>query len=170
MDEEGNFYIALGMHDTIDDPFWDEVTPHYFFRRMLVKVNAAGEVVYRFALSGRAMGLDQVFGIHVRDGQACVTGLSAFYDGVLDPYEADAWPEADKYDLYAAYAVLVNEDGNLLSRRVFRYSPFEIGEPGESVWLPDGRLLMCGAVCREESDFDLDFAADTHSNRALFIY
>ncbi len=170
MDAQGNFYIALGNHGKTTDPFWGEMVYGDYFRRMLVKVTPEGKVVYRVPLSGRSMAVDQVFGIHVRDGQVCVTGVSAICDGVLDPCVADSLTEQDRYYRYAVYAATVDENGTLLSRRVFEYDQLEMGTPDGSVWLSDGRLLIGGAVCVLDNGFNLDFPEGTHSNRALFIY
>ena len=167
MDAQGNFYIALGHRGETTDPFWSEMAYGTHFRRMLVKVTPKGEVVYRVPLSGHGMAVDQVSGIHLRDGQVCVTGISTMYDGVLDPYVAT---EQTLQERFAMYAVTVDEDGTLLSRRAFKYDQLELGMPDGSVWMSDGRLLIGGAVCSLSNDFDLDFPEGTHSNRALFVY
>ena len=181
VDADGNIYLALCSLDTTLDPFWDEVTPRYFCRRMLVKVTPAGEVVYRVPLSGRCKtgyqvcgrqrnctAGDQVCGIQVRDGKVYVAGVSAYYDGVLYPEPAASDKNDYPYDFYAAYAVCIDEKGEILSRRVYK------GVPNDTVWLPDGRFVLCGGVCPDDSDFDLDFEPEymdrNPSDRALFIY
>lgn len=170
VDEEGNFYVALGKIITSPDPFWDEIVPYYFARRMLVKVSPTGEILYRVALSGRSRGVDQVFGIHTRDGQVFVTGSSYLHDDVLLPL-IDAW--SDDYSICVAYGLQVNADGNVASRQVFRYN-WLWGEPGGSVLLPDSRLVLCGNVSGFDSDFDVEFESDYPyhecTDRALFIY
>ena len=165
MDEEGNFYIALGHHGETTDPFWSELVYGSHFRRMLIKVSPAGEVVYRVPLSGRSMAVDQVFGIHIRNGQVCVTGVSNVNDGVLAPYAA-----TEQDHRYAVYEVTVDADGALLSRRAFEYDQLMMNTPDGSVWLSDGRLLISGAVCSFDNTFDLEFPEGTDYNRALFIY
>ncbi len=180
VDTDGNIYLALCSLDTTLDPFWDEVTPRYFCRRMLVKVTSAGEVVYRVPLSGRCktedyicgrqrqcLAQNQVSGIQVRDGKVFVGGVSAYYDGVL--YSEPASSDNDySYNLYAAYAVCVDVQGKILSRRIFQ------GDPYDALWLPDGRFVLCGTVGQDHIDFGLDFEpeyADRNpTDRALFIY
>lgn len=175
VDNEGNYYIALSSSDTTRDSFWDEVLPagYGYMRRMLVKVSPTGEILYRVPLSGRGMAVDQVTGIHIRDGRVYVGGLSVFYDGVIDSNVADSDNDYP-HDLYVAYAVCADAEGKILSRRVFRYNNMERGAPHDSLWLSDGRMVLCGAVTQNESDFDLEFepeyAEASPADRALFVY
>lgn len=175
VDNEGNYYIALSSSDTTRDAFWDEILPlgYGYMRRMLVKVSPTGEILYRVPLSGCGMAVDQVAGIHIRDGRVCVGGLSVFYDGVLDPNVAE-FDNNFPRDLYVAYAVCADAEGNILSRRVFRYNVMERGAPTDALWLPDGRMVLCGSVTKNDVDFGLEFepeyAYGTPADRALFVY
>ena len=175
VDDEGNYYIALSSSDSTRDAFWDEILPlgYGYIRRMLVKVSPTGEILYRVPLSGCGMAVDQVAGIHVRDGRVCVGGLSVFYDGVLDPNVAE-FDNNFPRDLYVAYTVCADAEGDILSRRVFRYNVMERGAPTDALWLPDGRMVLCGSVTKNDSDFDLEFepeyAYGTPADRALFVY
>jgi hypothetical protein len=54
IDSKGNFYIAVGTNSPIKDSFWDmEFNPKYLFRRMLIKLNKKGDLIYNNCLYGK---------------------------------------------------------------------------------------------------------------------
>ncbi len=170
MDENGNFYLAVGTNWYGADSFWEMgVERSAPYRRMLVKLDKNGNLVYKVPLSAKGMAVDQVFGIHIKDGKAYVVGMSDYFDGYQVKYPCEQISPSEKGSrVFCVYNVCIDSNGNELDRKIFRCDINN--EPCDSVMLPTGNLVIAGSVSSDDNPFDLEFPSGVDSAAALFIY
>ena len=172
MDSDGNFYLAIGTNCEKEDSFWstreDDVLPtRYPYRRMLVKLDRDGKIIYKLHLASRGMAVDQVFGIDVRDGYAYVVGMSDYFDGYQNKYPCEQIESDGAPRVMSVYTVCVNGEGKELYRNIFRCD--ENTTPADSVLLNDGTLVIAGSVSNFDNPFHL-VLPDGINVPALFVY
>ncbi len=167
MDDAGNFYIALGTNDK-NNPLFSAVPKSSInnFRRLLVKIGANGKMIYSAPLSGHAMAVDQVFGIEISGDQVFVAGFSGYDDGLQNTFPC-AHNESGMYN-YVNYVACIDSKGTVYDRRVFGTDiNYQIAG---SLLLPNGSLVVCGAIDKTMTPFNLSFPASCYVARALFVY
>ena len=168
VDEKGDFYIAIGTDWEQTDSFWNmSANSSLPYRRMLVKVNKQGEIVYKTPLSNGGMAVDQVFGIHVKNGLTYVVGMSYYFDGYQQNYPCEQIPLYDD-SVLCVYAVCIDVNGNELDRKVFRCGENET--PCDSTLLPNGDLVIAGSVSSVDNPFELEIPSADSNFAALFVF
>lgn len=169
-DSNGNFYIAIGTDWQQADSFWDMSFDRLSqYRRMLVKLNKNGDIVYRTPLSNKGMAVDQVFGIHIKDNKAYVVGMSDYFDGYQEKYPCEQISPSEKGKrIFCVYNVCIDGKGKELNRKVFRYYITDI--PCDSVMLSNGSVVIGGSVSTIENPFNVKFPSGVDHMASLFIY
>ena len=172
IDENGDLYLAVATQWNGNDSFWEmSVDRSAYIRRMLVKVDKKGNIIYKTPLSYRAMGSDQVFGILIDDDRVLVIGMSDYFDGYQEKYPCEQILPSDKLldeRIFCVYNVCLDTDGKELNRRIFRCDINNM--PCDSVLLPNGSMVIAGSVSSVENPFLLDFLPGIDYAAALFIY
>ncbi len=170
IDNNGNFYLAVGTNWFGADDFWDmSVERTMPYRRMLVKLDKNGNLVYKVPLSAKGMAVDHVFGIHIKDNKAYVVGMSDYFDGYQVKYPCEQISPSEKGNrVFCVYNVCIDSNGNELDRKIFRCDINN--EPCDSVMLLNGSLVIAGSVSAYENPFNLKFPSGVDFAAALFIY
>lgn len=172
IDSNGNFYLAVGTNWDSADSFWDmSVYRSMPYRRMLVKLDKNGDIVYKVPLSNKGMAVDQVFGIHIKDGNAYVVGMTDYFDGyqIKYPCEQILQEEILKGErVFCVYNACIDSNGNELDRKIFRCDINNT--PCDSSLLPNGSLVVAGSVSSVENPFNLGFPLGVGSAAALFVF
>lgn len=172
IDSNGNFYLAVGTNWYGADSFWEmgvERTMPY--RRMLVKLDKNGDLVYKVPLSAKGMAVDHIFGIHIKDSKAYVVGMTDYFDGYQAKYPCEQILPEEKQKgerVFCVFNACIDGDGNELNRKIFRCDINN--EPCDSVLLPNGSLVIAGSVSPYENPFNLEFSQGVDLAAALFIY
>ncbi len=170
IDNDGNMYLAVGTDWNGADSFWDmSVDKSYLNRRMLVKLNKNGDIVYKAPLANKTMGVDQVFGIHIKDNKAYVVGMSDYFDGYQEKYPCEQISPSEKgYRVFCVYNACIDSKGEELDRKIFRCDINDT--PCDSVMLPNGSVVIGGSVLTTENPFNLNFPLGVVYVAALFVY
>lgn len=172
IDSNGNFYLAVGTNWYGADSFWEMgVERSMPFRRMLVKLDKNGDIVYKVPLSAKGMAVDHVFGIHIKDNNAYVVGMTDYFDGYQVKYPCEQILPEEKQKgerVFCVYNVCIDSVGNELNRKIFRCDINN--EPCDSILLTNGRLIIAGRVSPYENPFNLKFPSGVDAAAALFIY
>ncbi len=169
IDENGNIYLAVGTNWYGADSFWDmSVERSMPYRRMLVKLDRKGNIVYRAPLANKGLAVDQVFGIHIKDDIANVVGMSDYFDGYQVKYPCEQiLPNEKGNRVFCVYNACIDGNGNELDRKIFRCDQNNM--PCDSIMLPNGSLVIAGSVSAVENPFNLElFGSD--STAALFKF
>lgn len=171
MDEKGNFYLAVGTNWYGADSFWEMgVERSMPYRRMLVKLDKNGNIVYKVPLSAKGMAVDQVFGIHIKDEKAYVVGMADYFDGYQIKYPCEQILPEEKQKgnrVFCVYNACIDGDGKELDRKIFRCDVNNM--PCDSALLLNGSLVIAGKVSSDENPFNLKFPSGVNS-AALFVY
>ena len=168
IDADGNIYLAMGTDWHGENLFWDmSVDRLYPYRRMIVKLDKHGEMVYKLPLSNKGMAMDQVFGIHIKDGKAYVVGMTDYFDGYQYACEQISPNEKDER-VFCVYNTCIDSDGTEIDRKNFRCDINNT--PCDSALLPNGSLVIAGSVSSVENPFDLEFSLGVDLAAALFIF
>ena len=170
IDNDGNMYLAVGTDWNGADSFWDmSVDKSYLNRRMLVKLNKNGDIVYKAPLANKTMGVDQVFGIHIKDNKAYVVGMSDYFDGYQVKYPCEQISPSEKGNrVFCVYNVCIDGKGEELDRKIFRCDINDT--PCDSVMLPNGSIVIGGSILTAENPFNLNFPLAVDYVAALLIY
>ena len=172
IDSKGNFYIAVGTNSPIKDSFWDmEFNPKYLFRRMLIKLNKKGDLIYKVPLSSGGMGSNQTFGIHIIDNKAYVTGIANYFDGYQNKYKCQQIPftQAEvEGRLFCVYNACVDSKGKEIHRNIFRCDINDT--PCDSVISSNGSIILAGSVSLCDNVFNLPLENGREQMAALFEY
>ncbi|MBR7132065.1 MAG: hypothetical protein IKD04_00890 [Clostridia bacterium] len=172
IDSNGNFYLAVGTNWYGADSFWDmSVERSMPYRRMLVKLNKTGDIVYKVPLSNKGMAVDHVFGIHIKDDMAYVVGMTDYFDGYQIKYPCEQILPEEKQKgerVFCVYNACIDKDGKELDRKIFRCDVNN--EPCDSALLLNGSLVIAGKVSADENPFDLKFPSGVDFAAALFVF
>ena len=172
IDADGNIYLAVGTNWYGADSFWEMgVERSMPYRRMLVKLDKNGNIVYKVPLSAKGMAVDQVFGIHIKDEKAYVVGMTDYFDGYQIKYPCEQILPEEKQKgnrVFCVYNACIDGNGNELDRKIFRCDVNNA--PCDSVLLPNGALIIAGSVSADENPFNLKFPSGVDAAAALFIY
>ena len=172
IDSNGNFYLAVGTNWYGADSFWEmgvERTMPY--RRMLVKLDKNGDLVYKVPLSAKGMAVDHIFGIHIKDSKAYVVGMTDYFDGYQIKYPCEQILPEEKQkgeSISCVFNACIDNDGKELDRKIFRCDMNN--EPCDSALLPNGTLVIAGSVSADANPFNLKFPLGVDASAALFIY
>ena len=171
-DSNGNFYLAVGTNWYGADSFWEMgVERSMPYRRMLVKLDKNGNIVYKVPLSAKGMAVDQVFGIHIKDEKAYVVGMTDYFDGYQIKYPCEQILPEEKQKgnrVFCVYNACIDGDGIEIDRKIFRCDVNNI--PCDSALLLNGSLVIAGRVSADENPFNLKFPSGVNSAAALFVY
>lgn len=171
-DSNGNFYLAVGTNWYGADSFWEMgVERSMPYRRMLVKLDKNGNIVYKVPLSAKGMAVDQVFGIHIKDEKAYVVGMTDYFDGYQIKYPCEQILPEEKQKgerVFCVFNACIDNDGKELDRKIFRCDINNT--PCDSSLLPNGSLVIAGSVSADENPFSLKFPSGVNSAAALFVY
>ena len=170
IDNDGNIYLAVGTNWYGADSFWDmSVERSMPYRRMLVKLDRKGNIVYRAPLANKGLAVDQVFGIHIKDDIANVVGMSDYFDGYQVKYPCEQiLPNEKGNRVFCVYNACIDGNGNELDRKIFRCDQNNM--PCDSALLLNGSLVIAGRVSADENPFNLKFPSGVDASAALFIY
>jgi hypothetical protein len=172
IDQNGNFYIALGTDCKEKDKLWDMMYVHESIgnRRMLVKLDKKGNVVYKVPLTSDAMAVDHTHGILLNNGKVNVVGTAYYFDKYNSKYPCKKIGKEDEGDrLFVAYNLSIDDKkGKELHRDLFLNSVEN--EPRDSVVLNNGTVVIAGTVSAMYNSLDLTFYDDYDKLGALFIY
>ena len=172
IDADGNMYLAVGTDWYGADSFWDmSVEKAMPYRRMLVKLDKNGDIVYKIPLSNKGMAVDQVFGIHIKDGKAYVVGMADYFDGyqIKYPCEQILPQEKEKGErVFCVFNACIDNNGKEVDRKIFRCDINNT--PCDSTLLPNGSLVIAGSISAIENPFNLEFPFGADSIAALFIF
>lgn len=172
IDSKGNLYIAVGTNSPLKDSLWDmEFKSNYPFRRMLVKLNKKGDLIYKVPLSAGGMASKQTFGIHIKDEKAYVTGMANYFDGYQDKYKCQqiAFSESEvEGRLFCVFIACIDSKGNELSRNIFRCDINDT--PYDSTTSANGTLIIVGSVSTNDNPFNVDFKLGIERMAAFFVY
>lgn len=171
IDSNGNLYLAMATNWNDTDSFWDmplDSTQPY--RRMLIKVDFQGNLVYKVPLANHGMAVDQVFGIHTMDGKTYVVGMADYYDGYQEKYPCAGMPDYDSNErIFSVYTLCIDDEtGEELKRNVFRCSAEN--SPSCSIMLKSGSIVMNGTVSGIENYLSLPLTEEMNRLPALFLY
>ena len=170
-DSNGNLYLAVGTNWYGADSFWEMgVERSMPYRRMLVKLDKNGNIVYKVPLSAKGMAVDQVFGIHIKDEKAYVVGMADYFDGYQIKYPCEQILPEEKQKgnrVFCVYNACIDGDGIELDRKIFRCDVNNM--PCDSALLLNGSLVIAGKVSSDENPFNLKFPSGVNS-AALFVY
>ncbi len=170
IDSKGNIYIAVGTDWYGADSFWDmSVERSMPYRRMLVKLDKKGNIVYKLPLSNKGMAVDQVFGIHEKNGKVYAVGMADYFDGYQVKYPCEQiLPQEKGERVFCVYTVCIDKEGKELERKIFRCDINNT--PGDSALLPNGSLVIAGSVSTVDNPFDLKFPSGVEALASLFLY
>ena len=170
IDSEGNLHIVLGTNSPRKDDFWQmNFEDGYLYRRMLVKLDKNGKIVYKLPISADGMAVDQTFGMHIKDGKTYIVGMANYFDGYQNKYPCEQIFEYEKNDrVFCVFAICIDKNGKELYRNIFWCDIND--EPCGFALLPNGSLVIAGSVSLNDNPFGVDFALDEGRRAALFIY
>ncbi len=168
VDSDGNFYIAIGTDLSETDDFWNmEVNFFYPWRRMLVKLDDEGNIIYKHNISNEGLSVDQVFAIETKGNNTYVVGMSNYFDGIQSKYPCEQIkePETDELiqQVLCMYVAVIDRDGKEIDRRIFMCDEDNI--PTSAVVRDDGSIVICGSVLGEPFPNGTDGKIAT-----LFVY
>ncbi len=170
IDKDGNMYLAVGTDWYGADSFWEMgVERSMPYRRMLVKLDKNGDIVYKVPLSNKGMAVDTVFGIHIKDGVAFAVGMSDYFDGYQVKYPCEQISKNEKGErVFCVYLASFSSSGEELGRKIFRCDINDT--PYDSVLLPNSSLVMAGSVSLSDNPFKIPLTDDINRTAALFKY
>ncbi len=171
IDSNGNLYLAMATNWNDVDSFWDmPLDSAMRYRRMLIKVDTQGNLVYKVPLANKGMAVDQVFGIHTMDGKTYVVGMADYYDGYQEKYPCSQMPSYDGNErFFSVYTLCIDDEtGEELNRNVFRCSAEN--SPSCSIMLKSGSIVMSGTVSGVENYLSLPLTEEMNRLPALFLY
>lgn len=170
IDKDGNIYLAIGTDWYGADDFWDmSVDRAYPFRRMLVKLDANGNILFKAPLSDKGMAVDQVFGIMTDSNNVYVVGMADYFDGYQVKYPCEQISKEEKGErVFSVYTARFTADGKELGRNVFRCDINDT--PSDSVLLKNGTIVIAGSLSEAENSFKISFPNGVQSLPALFCY
>lgn len=170
IDTEGNIYIAVGTDWNSADSFWEMGVDRFMpYRRMLVKLDGNGNIIYKLPLSNKGMAVDQVYGIHIKDKKAYVIGVADYFDGYQAKYPCEQISPNEKGNrVFSVYKVCVESNGTEINRDIFRCDINDA--PSGSILLNNGSLVITGSVSINDNPFNINFPADVNYAAALFVY
>lgn len=172
VDSDGNFYIAIGTDWYGADSFWDmSVERSMPFRRMLVKLDKNGKIIYKVPLSNKGMAVDQIFGINIKDNKAYVVGMTDYFDGYQIKYPCEQILPQEKERgerVFCVYNVCIDSNGKELDREIFRCDINNT--PCDSELLTNGSFVIAGSVSADNNSFNLNFPSGVDRLAALFLY
>lgn len=172
IDSNGNFYLAVGTNWYGADSFWEMgVERSMPYRRMLVKLDKNGDIVYKVPLSAKGMAVDHVFGIHIKDGNAYVVGMTDYFDGYQIKYPCEQILPEEKQKgerVFCVYNACIDKDGKELDRKIFRCDVNNA--PCDAALLQNGTLVIAGKVSSDENPFNFKFSSGVDFAAALFIF
>ena len=170
IDNNGNFYLAVGTNWYGADSFWDmSVERSMPYRRMLVKLDKKGNIVYKLPLSNKVMAVDQVFGIHEKNGKVYAVGMADYFDGYQVKYPCEQiLPQEKGERVFCVYTVCIDKEGKELERKIFRCDINNT--PCDSALLLNGSSVIAGSVSTVDNPFDLNLPSGVDRLAALFLY
>lgn len=170
IDGEGNIYLAIGTDWYGADEFWDmSVERALPFRRMLVKLDKNGNILFKIPLSNKGMAVDQVFGIMTDGKGVYVVGIADYFDGYQVKYPCEQISPAEKGErIFSVYTACITADGNELDRKIFRCDIN--AAPSGSVLLKNGTIVISGSLSQAENPFKISFPNGANMLPALFLY
>lgn len=170
IDNSGNIYLAMGTNLSGTDSFWEmDIDQTLPYRRMLVKLDKNGKIIYKAPLSKKGMAVDQIFGIHIKDDNAYVVGASDYFDGYQEKYPCKQISDDEKDErVFCVYRACIDGKGKELGRKVFRCHMNNT--PCDSALLSNGYLVIAGSVVSFDNPFDLNFPSGTDLVASLFLY
>lgn len=150
VDSEGNFYIAIGTDSLETDDFWDmDVNVFYPWRRVLVKLDKDGNIVYKNNISNEGLSVDQVFAIEIKDGNTYVVGMSNYFDDIQNKYPCKQITESESEEVFCVYTAVIDNKGKELDREIFRCDKENI--PTGAILRDDGSVAICGSIAGEDT-------------------
>lgn len=170
IDSNGNIYLAVGTDWNGADSFWEmSVNRSMPFRRMLVKLDKNGNIIYKVPLANQGMAVDQVFGIHIKDGVAYVVGMSDYFDSYQVKYPCEQISPSEKGNrVFCVYTALIDTNGKEINRNIFRC---DINNAAcDSTMLPSGTLIIAGSLSAYENPFNITFPSDIDTFASLFLF
>ncbi len=171
IDSDGNFYLAVGTNWYGADSFWEMgVERSMPYRRMLVKLDKNGDIVYKVPLSAKGMAVDQVFGIHIKDNKAYVVGMSDYFDGYQIKYPCEQILPQEKERgerVFCVYNACIDSSGKENDRKIFRCDINNT--PCDSALLQNGFIVIAGSVSADDNPFNLNLLV-VDRLAALFLY
>ncbi len=170
IDNNGSIYLAMGTNHNGMDAFWEmDIDQTLPYRRMLVKLDKNGKIIYKAPLSKKGMAVDQIFGIHIKDDKAYVVGASDYFDGYQEKYPCKQISDDEKDDrVFCVYRACIDGNGKELGRKIFRCHMNNT--PCDFTLLPNGYSVIAGSVVSFDNPFNLDFPAGTDLMASLFLY
>lgn len=170
VDNDGNFYIAIGTDWQNADDFWDMSVDVYApYRRMLVKLDKNGNLIYKLPLSNKGMAVDHIFGIHTKNGKTYVVGMTNYFDGYQSKYPCEQISKDEKGDrVFCVYNLCIDSNGKEIDRKIFRCDINN--EPCDSVMLSNGNLVIAGQISSYENPFNLDLPDEFERACAFYVY
>lgn len=170
VDTNGNFYVVLGTNSPKIDDFWEMNVDYYApYRRMLVKLDKNGNLIYKVPLSNKGMAAKQTFGIHIKGDKTYVVGMSEYFDGYQDKYLCKQIPPQENGErIFCVFNACIDSNGKELGRDMFRCDINDT--PCDSVLLPNGSLVVAGRVSSVENPFNLEFPSGIDFLPSLFIF
>ncbi len=170
IDNDGNFYIAVSTDWYGADDFWDmSVDRASPFRRMLVKLDKDGNILFKTPLSDKGMAVDQVFGIMTDSNNVYVVGMADYFDGYQVKYPCEQISKEEKGErVFSVYTARFTADGKELGRNIFRCDINDT--PTDSVLLKNGTIVIAGSLSEAENPFKISFPNGVQSLPALFCY
>lgn len=172
IDSKGNFYIAVGTNSPNKDSFWDmDFKSNYPFRRMLIKLNKKGDLIYKVPLSSGGMAVNHTFGIHIIDDKAYVTGMANYFDGYQNKYSCQQIPFTQSEvegRLFCVFNACIDSKGKEIHRNIFRCDIND--EPCDSAISPNGSIIVAGSVSTNDNAFNVAFKSGSERMAALFTF
>lgn len=170
IDNDGNFYIAVSTDWYGADDFWDmSVDRASPYRRMLVKLDKDGNILFKTSLSNKGMAVDQVFGIMTDSNNVYVVGMADYFDGYQVKYPCEQISKEEKGErVFSVYTTRFTADGKELGRNIFRCDINDT--PTDSVLLKNGTIVIAGSLSEAENPFKISFPNGVQSLPALFCY
>ncbi|MBR6533818.1 MAG: hypothetical protein IKT44_05270 [Clostridia bacterium] len=170
VDADGNFYVVLGTNSPKIDDFWEMSVDYYApYRRMLVKLDKNGNLIYKVPLSNKGMAVKQTFGIHIKGDKTYVVGMSEYFDGYQDKYLCQQIPPRENGErIFCVFNTCIDSNGKELGRDMFRCDINDT--PCDSVLLTNGSLVVAGRVSSVENPFNLEFPSGIDFLPSLFIF
>ena len=170
IDNNGNTYLAVGTEWYGEDSFWDMSVERFLpYRRMLVKLDSSGDIVYKVPLSNKGLAADQVFGIHIKDEITYVVGMANYFDSYQEKYPCEQISSTEKESrVFCVFNLCIDSEGKELDRKIFRCDINNT--PCDSALLQNGFLVIAGSVSSIDNTFNLYFPTNVDALASLFLY
>lgn len=175
VDKNGNIYLAIGTTSNEASDIWEATEEtSYPTRRILVKLNQNGDLIYKVPLSKNGRFVDEVYGIHVTDNKTYVIGMSDYYDGYQSKYPCDHFLSVSREEgerVFGVYNLSIDNNGKELDRKIFMCDDNNINnEPCSTILLPNGSIVLAGRVSRASNPFKIKFPSGVDTLPAIFTY